>query len=174
MLTKESTSVRLEDIAEISSGKRPKEKNDIGKYPLIGASGIMAYCNEFNYDEDIIIIGRVGTLGVVKRYNYPIWASDNTLTIRTNYKNYIENYLSRFDYAALNRGSTQPLITQADIKKQEILFDEKIVKKFENDTKQLRDLINKNNNQNATLDELRDTLLPKLMNGEIDLDKIDI
>ena len=31
-----------------------------------------------------------------------------------------------------------------------------------------------NNKQNETLEQLRDTLLPKLMNGEIDLDKIEI
>ena len=31
-----------------------------------------------------------------------------------------------------------------------------------------------NVDQNETLEQLRDTLLPKLMNGEIDLDKIEI
>lgn len=34
--------------------------------------------------------------------------------------------------------------------------------------------INNNNNENDKLSELRDTLLPKLMNGEIDLDNIEI
>lgn len=34
--------------------------------------------------------------------------------------------------------------------------------------------INNNNNENERLKELRDTLLPKLMNGEIDLDNIEI
>lgn len=34
--------------------------------------------------------------------------------------------------------------------------------------------IQKNNQQNETLSQLRDTLLPKLMNGEINLDKIEI
>lgn len=34
--------------------------------------------------------------------------------------------------------------------------------------------INNNNNENEKLSELRDTLLPKLMNGEIDLDNIEI
>ena len=31
-----------------------------------------------------------------------------------------------------------------------------------------------NESENITLEQLRDTLLPKLMNGEIDLDKIEI
>lgn len=34
--------------------------------------------------------------------------------------------------------------------------------------------INKNNEQNEVLSQLRDTLLPKLMNGEIDLDSIEV
>jgi type I restriction enzyme S subunit len=34
--------------------------------------------------------------------------------------------------------------------------------------------ISNNSNENIKLELLRDTLLPKLMNGEIDLDKIEI
>ena len=34
--------------------------------------------------------------------------------------------------------------------------------------------ISGNSNENIKLEQLKDTLLPKLMNGEIDLDKIDI
>ena len=45
--------------------------------------------------------------------------------------------------------------------------------KFENEIKPLRNKIYQNELQNKTLEQLRDTLLPKLMNGEIDLDKIE-
>ena len=38
----------------------------------------------------------------------------------------------------------------------------------------LYDIIEKNIMENETLYKLRDTLLPKLMNGEIDLDNIEI
>ena len=37
----------------------------------------------------------------------------------------------------------------------------------------LYDIIEKNIMENETLSKLRDTLLPKLMNGEINLDKIE-
>src|SRR5574344_1571389 len=68
--------VELGTIANITSGKRPIDKLEIGKYPVIGANGVMAYTSEFNFDEDLIITGRVGTLGVIKRYSEQIWASD--------------------------------------------------------------------------------------------------
>ena len=150
--------IKLKDIATISSGKRPNVKGDEYKIPLVGASGVMSYTDSFNYDGEIIIIGRVGTLGIVQRYFDKIWSSDNTLTIKTNYMNCIENYLKKVDYISLNRGSTQPLITQVDISNLEFIREE----------------IYKNELQNKSLEKLRDTLLPKLMNGEIDLDKVEI
>ncbi len=166
--------VELGAISNITSGKRPVDKSETGEYPVIGANGIMAYTSDYNFNEDLIITGRVGTLGVVKRYLGEIWASDNTLVIQTKYLNYIENYLKTIDYYSLNRGSTQPLLTQGDLKKQIIYFNEKLVTKFEKDNQIFVDKIRNNEKENSKLIQLRDTLLPKLMNGEIDLDNIEI
>lgn len=166
--------VELGAISNITSGKRPVDKSETGEYPVIGANGIMAYACDYNFNEDLIITGRVGTLGVVKRYLDKIWASDNTLVIQTKYLNYIENYLKTIDYYSLNRGSTQPLLTQGDLKKQIIYFNEESVTKFEKDNQIFVDKIRNNEKENSKLIQLRDTLLPKLMNGEIDLDNIEI
>ena len=166
--------VELSQVASVSSGKRPTIKNETGEYPIIGANGVMAYTNEFNTNSDLIITGRVGTLGVVKRYNKPIWASDNTLIINTKYLNYIESYLKTIDYNLLNRGSTQPLLTQGDLNKQTLLFCENEVLEFESKVIPIVNKIRFNEDQNEVLIQLRDTLLPKLMNGEIDLNNIEI
>ena len=166
--------VELGAISNITSGKRPVDKSETGEYPVIGANGIMAYASDYNFNEDLIITGRVGTLGVVKRYLGKIWASDNTLVIQTKYLNYIENYLKTIDYYSLNRGSTQPLLTQGDLKKQIIYFNGDSVIKFEKDNQMFVDKIRNNEKENSKLIQLRDTLLPKLMNGEIDLDNIEI
>ena len=166
--------VELSQVASVSSGKRPTTKNETDEYPIIGANGIMAYTNEFNMNSDLIITGRVGTLGVVKRYYKPIWASDNTLIVNTKYLNYIECYLKTIDYNLLNRGSTQPLLTQGDLNKQTLLFSENEVLEFESKVIPIVNKIRFNEDQNEILSQLRDTLLPKLMNGEIDLDSIEI
>ena len=166
--------VELGAISNITSGKRPVDKSETVEYPVIGANGIMAYASDYNFDEDLIITGRVGTLGVVKRYLGKIWASDNTLVIQTKYLNYIENYLKTIDYYSLNRGSTQPLLTQGDLKKQIIYFNGESVTKFEKDNQIFVDKIRNNEKENSKLIQLRDTLLPKLMNGEINLDNIKI
>ncbi|WP_139904962.1 restriction endonuclease subunit S [Clostridium thermarum] len=111
---------RLRDIIEISSGKRPKDKSDYRteqyQIPLIGASKIMGFTKEYLYNEPVMVIGRVGTHGVIQKFNEAIWPSDNTLVIKTKYYEFVYNILKNIDYISLNRGSTQPLITQTDIK----------------------------------------------------------
>lgn len=52
--------------------------------------------------------------------------------------------------------------------------DDSIIKEFDNIVGTILKKIQANEDQNEILEQLRDTLLPKLMNGEIDLDKIEI
>ena len=166
--------IELGTVATISSGKRPAAKIASGRVPVVGANGVMAYTNDYNFNEDVIITGRVGTLGAIKRYNDKIWASDNTLVIQTKYLNYVENYLKNLDIQSLNRGSTQPLLTNGDLKKQIIMFNESGVLKFERENQIIIDTIRGNNLENEHLTKLRDTLLPELLNGKIDISNIDI
>ena len=169
----------LGNIADISSGKRPIIKKEIisKEYaiPLVGASNLMGYTNKILYNESILIIGRVGTLGIVQRINAPCWASDNTLIIRSEFYEYTFQILRNINYENLNRGSTQPLITQNDLKNIQILLpDLSILKQFENNVGSLMKLYNKNILENNFLNKLKNCLLPRLMNGEIDVENIEL
>lgn len=160
------------DIINIASGKRPKNKSkEYSKetnIPLIGASSVMGFTNDFNFDTNILVIGRVGTHGVVQRFNCKVWASDNTLVIKSNCLEFSNQILKSIDYKSLNRGSTQPLITQGDIKQQKIIFPNvDLLKDFEKRCFNLMNLFENNVLENERLEKLRDTLLPKLMSGEI-------
>ena len=166
--------IELKDIANVSSGKRPKEKLEKGAYPIIGANGIMGFTSDYNLDNDIIITGRVVTLGIVKRYYRKVWASDNALIIETKYNNFVENYLKTVDYFSLNRGSTQPLLTQSDLKSQKLRFNKDIVENFELKVRKIIEKIRNNDLENEVLEQLRDTKHPKLMNVEIYQENIDI
>jgi len=162
----------LDELIEISSGKRPSIKaqviNEELSIPLVGASSIMGYTNEFNYNEPVLVIGRVGTHGIVQRFNTKIWASDNTLVIKSKYYEYVNQILNIIDYKALNRGSTQPLITQSDIKNYKIIIpDRDYLLKYEELVGSLFLKYEKNYVENENLKTIRDTLLPKLMSGEI-------
>lgn len=74
----------------------------------------------------------------------------------------------------MNRGSTQPLITQGDLKKIEIILpNDAALDEFENLAGGLMSQYEKNVKENAKLSELRDSLLPKLMSGELEVSEID-
>lgn len=169
----------LSDIADVLSGKRPpmkqNNKTEDVDIPLVGAAAIMGYTNKFNHDDKILVIGRVGTHGIVQRFDYPCWTSDNTLVIKSNCYEYIYQILKLIDYKAMNRGSTQPLITQGDLKKTEIIIPSKeCLQKYEDVVGSLMYRYSQNRIENEKLALLRDTLLPKLMNGEIDVSKVKI
>ena len=169
----------LSTIADIASGKRPPVKSDTcnEKTPIsiVGAASVMGFTSEANHTDKILVTGRVGTHGVIQRFNTPCWTSDNTLVITSPYYEFTNQILHRIDYSSMNRGSTQPLITQGDMKKVVVLVpDEDALAKFEEFAGSLMAKWEANNNENVKLASLRDTLLPKLMSGELDVSGIDL
>lgn len=169
----------LSTIADIASGKRPPVKSDTcnEKTPIsiVGAASVMGFTSEANHTDKILVTGRVGTHGVIQRLNTPCWTSDNTLVIKSPYYEFTNQILHRIDYSSMNRGSTQPLITQGDMKKVVVLVpDEDTLAKFEEFAGSLMAKWETNNNENVKLASLRDTLLPKLMSGELDVSGIDL
>lgn len=169
----------LSTIADIASGKRPPVKSDTcnEKTPIsiVGAASVMGFTSEANHTDKILVTGRVGTHGVIQRFNIPCWTSDNTLVITSPYYEFTNQILHRIDYSSMNRGSTQPLITQGDMKKVVVLVpDEDTLAKFEEFAGSLMAKWEANNNENVKLTSLRDMLLPKLMSGELDVSDIDI
>lgn len=169
----------LSTIADIASGKRPPVKsancNEKTPISIVGAASVMGFTSEANHTDKILVTGRVGTHGVVQRFNTPCWTSDNTLVITSPYYEFTNQILHRIDYSAMNRGSTQPLITQGDMKKVVVLVpDENTLAKFEEFAGSLMLKWEANNKENFKLASLRDTLLPKLMSGELDVSNLDL
>lgn len=169
----------LSTIADIASGKRPPVKSDICNQEtpisIVGAASVMGFTSEANQTDKILVTGRVGTHGVIQRFNTPCWTSDNTLVITSPYYEFTNQILHRIDYSSMNRGSTQPLITQGDMKKVVVLVpDEHTLAKFEEFAGSLMAKWEANNNENVKLASLRDTLLPKLISGEVDISDINL
>lgn len=169
----------LGEITTITSGKRPPMKQPTAttevSIPLVGAASIMGFTNAVLYNEPILVTGRVGTHGVVQRFQSPCWTSDNTLVIKSEFYEYAFQALQRVDYVNMNRGSTQPLITQTDLKNVSIVIPtEAILLEYEKIAGTLMAMYESNRKENERLAVLRDTLLPRLMNGEIDVSNIEI
>ena len=166
-------------IADIASGKRPPVKSEVCNQetpiPIVGAASVMGFTSEANHTNKILVTGRVGTHGVVQRFNAPCWTSDNTLVITSPYFEFTNQILHRIDYSSMNRGSTQPLITQGDMKKVIVLVpDGETLVKFEEFASSLMTKWEANNKENTNLASLRDLLLPKLMTGVLDISDIEL
>lgn len=163
----------ISDIAKVSTGKRPQitkdEKTELYKVPVYGGNGIKWWTDKPLYTNPIIITGRVGTLGQVYRIYDFVWVSDNALVFETMPEDfeYLFYNLKNIDFSSFNRGSTQPLITQGDIKHISCVYSEAIIKKFHTIVIQYERKIQNNNKQIQTLTELRDSLLPRLISGKI-------
>ena len=113
-------------IADIASGKRPPVKSEVCNQEtpisIVGTVSVMGFTSEPNHTDKILVTGRVGTHDVIQRFNTPCWTSDNTLVITSPYYGFTNQILHRIDYSSMNQGSTQPLITQGDMKKVVVLI----------------------------------------------------
>ena len=165
----------LSDLAKILSGKRPSERSPEPTaempIPLFGGGGVMAYVKDPLYREPILLTGRVGTLGLVFRIAKPCWTSDNTLIILPkqtfNYE-FLYFQLREIRFESLNRGSTQPLVTQGDLTKQQfVVSDALLLQAFHQITSLLYKRFEINSDETESLTSIRDALLPKLLSGEI-------
>ncbi|MGL5093566.1 MAG: restriction endonuclease subunit S [Aeromonas sobria] len=170
---------QLSKVAKVATGKRPPskgtQKTKDEPIPVWGGNGIKWFTNIALTHDKHIITGRVGTLGTVYKVNGPSWASDNSLVIRplkNCFYEFVFQTLSLFDINSLNSGSTQPLVTQTALNgitfilpdNDELFIDFQMLA----DNYDLK--IELATIETDTLVKIRDTLLPKLMSGEIDVE----
>lgn len=163
------------DLADVTSGKRPlgrmTHRTEDYTVPLYGGAGPMAWVQEPLYYEPLLITGRVGTLGVVNRTTKPCWPSDNTLVVLVKFSAaypFLCYSMKRFDFDSLNRGSTQPLVTQTDLSNVKLAVPPiEVLGNFSGVVYSIFQLQDANVEQSHTLATIRDTLLPKLLSGEI-------
>jgi len=165
----------LGELADVTSGKRPDERVSQSMpeagVPLWGGNGPMAYVREPLFSQPILLTGRVGTLGSVFRITSPCWPSDNTLVVLPKEPiayQYLFFQMWRIDFDALNRGSTQPLLTQTDLKAQTIPTPPRtVLQEFHKNAGGLFNRIDRAEEESRTLAAIRDALLPKLISGEM-------
>ena len=164
---------KLGSIVSVSTGKGLKKNEYVenGIYPVIGANGEIGRTNKYLTYEKVILTGRVGTLGEIQIHNEKIWISDNVLIVKSLeniYFYFVYFLLKGVDFENLNVGSTQPLVTQTDLKNIEIAFPQNAkLGYYTTWCESAFDKIEQNVIQIRTLLHLRDTLLPKLMSGEV-------
>ena len=168
---------RLSDLIAGRYGKYHKILAD-GIYPVYGSGGIMRYAEKPLYDKESVLIPRKGTLNNVMYVNKPFWSVDTMFFTEMKLPNvakFVFHFVTRKDLASLTAGSAVPSMTTDILTAMELSIpDANTLYKFENIVAPMYQAMQQNTQQSSKLAELRDSLLPRLMSGEIDVTDIQI
>ena len=164
----------------MSSREREQHK---GIYTYYGATSIIDYVDDYIFDDTYLLMGEDGT--VKTNEGYPvlqyIWGksciNNHTHVLQGTIisTEHLMFALRKKNIETLITGAVQPKINQENMNKIKIIIaTDDINIKFEEQIKIIVDKIKFNSIENITLTQLRNTLLPKLMNEKIDLNKIEV
>ena len=162
----------LGDLITIKYGKDHKKLED-GTFPVYGSGGFMRFVNSWLYDGESVLIPRKGTLDNIMYVCEKFWTVDTMFfsVPKMDYvMKYVYNYIKRFDFSKMNEGTSVPSNTAARLNKMQILIPTHEVLEMYDET--LCPIYNKrkmNDKESRTLSLLRDTLLPRLMSGELEV-----
>jgi type I restriction enzyme S subunit len=161
---------KLGDLIDVKYGKDHKKLLD-GKIPVLGSGGIMRYADTALYDKESVLIPRKGSLNNVMYINEPFWTVDTmfyTEMRQLNVAKFVYHFMKNQDLANMNVGSAVPSMTVEVLNNIPIdIPPQNIFDKFEGAVSLLYSKKEHNNKQIQTLIQQRDSLLPKLMSGEI-------
>lgn len=171
----------LDEFCNIFTGKKnANASEENGQYKFFTCAPEPLSINSYIYDGPAVIVAGNGAYtGRTNFYNGKFDLYQRTYGITTN-NDYIYLFYAMI-YTDLQNaimggthGSAIPYIVMNDIAKFKVKYNKELFDELSQEIKVLLLKIKSNEAQNETLEQLRDTLLPKLMNGEIDLDKIEI
>ena len=179
----------VSDIIQLHDSKRVPlsgaERDKMAKiYPYYGATSLMDYVDNYLFDGIYLLLGEDGT--VVDSLGFPIlqyvygqfWVNNHAHIITGKEGFSVEElylFFSLTNIKSIVTGAVQQKVSQQNLKKVPAIipskdalsaFDELIQPIFS----QIRNL----RDENASLADLRDTLLPKLMSGELDVSDISL
>ena len=168
---------KLSDLGEFKRGKTiTKDQTISGSVPVVAGGLEPAYYhNEFNTESPVITVSGSGAnAGFTRMYNERVWASDCSFLDSSKcdclFFIYCVLKSSTAIVDSLQKGAAQPHVYAKDINALEILIPNKnILEKFEKLTKPYFNKIKNCQLSIVNLQLARDKLLPKLMNGEIEV-----
>ena len=165
----------LSDLITVKYGKDHKKLAD-GIYPVYGSGGIMRYVERPLYNKESVLIPRKGTLNNVMYVNQPFWSVDTMFYTEMKLPNvakFVYHFVKAKDLASMNAGSAVPSMTTDILNAMEVVIPSaSALEEFESLVAPMYEAMEANDVQSKALSQMRDTLLPKLMSGEIDVSAV--
>ncbi len=185
----------LDKIIEVKDGTHDSPKSKDKGFPLITSKNLKATGLDFNeanliskedYDSinkrsqvetGDILFSMIGNIGTIYKVEETVieFAVKNVAIFKTShilkYKNFIYMFLKSIDMERYMKnvvsGSIQKFIGLGSLRKTPIFQNEIFIEKYDNLTDSIFKNLEKNKIENQKLSELRDWLLPMLMNGQV-------
>jgi type I restriction enzyme, S subunit len=173
---------RLGELYEIFDSKRKPVSSDIrnlrkGIYPYHGATSVMGFIDDYIFDGIYLLMGEDGS--VMNKDGFPflqyvegkIWVNNHAHVLQGKGKfttEFLYLLLSKTGVSNIVTGGVQPKINQSNLQSLIVRIpSEKSVDKITNLVSNIFSKILANTQQIQTLSQTRDTLLPRLMSGEV-------
>jgi type I restriction enzyme, S subunit len=172
------TPARLEHHIDLVYGKALKKSSRVeGKYPVYGSGGVTGSHNEFLVRGPGVIVGRKGTVGSLYWEPNDFYPIDTTfyVTVKNGYSLSFAFYLFQtLGLANMNTDAAVPGLNRNNVYRLEVpSFPEQVIKKFTEILSSISKKISASNDENRTLSALRDSLLPKLLSGDLSTEPAD-
>lgn len=179
----------VSEIIELHDSKRiplsSRERADLAKvYPYYGATSVMDYVDRYLFDGVYLLLGEDGT--VVDSNGYPIlqyvegkfWVNNHAHIITGKNSFSVELLYLLFSLTSVQSivtGAVQPKISQANLSKVSVIIpSDGELKAFDATVQPIFAQIRNLRAENERLATTRDTLLPRLMSGELDVSNLDL
>lgn len=162
--------VTVTDLLEIKYGKDHKALEN-GTIPVYGSGGVMRKVKHILYSGESVLIPRKGSLNNIMLVSGDFWTIDTIFYSVPKIENtakYAFHFLQGLDMYSFNIGAAVPSMTVKILEGISLMLPtSEVLLMFENQLSAYYRRLSILNQQIEMLSAARDTILPKLVNGEI-------
>lgn len=150
-----------------------KQCDPDGEYEVHGSNGIIGRYHKYNHEDSEIVISCRGDCGNIHRVMPKTWITGNAMVVKPKPKTiqsreYLKNMLGNLGIKNISTGSVQGQITRANLAPMKIVLpEEALLNKYAEIADPASRIVISKYLENKELEELRDWLLPMLMNGQV-------
>ncbi|QKT05004.1 restriction endonuclease subunit S [Ectothiorhodospiraceae bacterium 2226] len=161
---------RVSDYLSLAYGKSlPAGKRHQGGVPVYGSGGITGFHNESLVNGPAVIVGRKGTVGSLYWEDRPCFPIDTVFYVQPKAPlSFCYYLLERLPLRDMNTDAAVPGLNRENVYRLEVSASPTaLIAAFAATAARFRETIAAVSGESETLAQLRDTLLPKLISGEL-------
>jgi type I restriction enzyme, S subunit len=167
---------KVEDLLELAYGKALKATDRVaGEVPVYGSGGIAGHHNEPLVSGPGVVVGRKGTIGTLYWESRPFFPIDTVFYVRPRLPlTFCFHQLAVLGLQGMNTDGAVPGLNRNNVYRLQVVIPPRaVLDAFDGVVAALRAKMVANQAHLETLTTLRDTLLPRLISGQLRLPEIE-